>query len=313
MRAEQARGLRRRGEGLAVPGHTVALVSGKGGVGKTHLAVNTALAAAGLGARVLLVDGDLGLANVDVLLGLPAGPGSRELLEGRARLEEVLHPGPRGVRILPAASARAELAALSREQVARLGGLLRRAAAGFDLVLLDLGSGIGPVVLELAAACARALVVATPEPTSLADAYAVVKLLGGRVEGRGPALELVVNAAGSELEALETHDHLDRLARRFLGRGLAYRGHVPRDPRVPRAVALQQAVVEASPTAPAARAIVRLAADLLQAVKGPGCSPEEDSGEPVVRPDRGSRRPTAPSAPRKRKGAGPWIRAWRAL
>lgn len=311
MKADQAQGLRNRRDRVVAPARMVAFVSGKGGVGKTHLAVSAALAAAGLGARVLLVDGDLGLANVDVLLGLPAGAGSRELLEGRARLDEVLHRGPRGVHILPAASARAELAALPRTEIARLAALLRRAAARFDLVLLDLGAGIGPVVLQLAALCGRAVVVATPEPTSLADAYAVVKLLHGQGRGDGPELELVVNTAGSELEALETHDHLDRLARRFLGRGLRYRGHVPRDPRVPRAVALQRAVVEAAPTSPAARAIVRLAADLLQAVKGAGRFPEEDPGENTVRA-RDSRSARAPACARAPGRPGPWRRDSRA-
>ncbi len=309
MKADQAQGLRERARAAA---RMVAFVSGKGGVGKTHLAVNTALAAAGLGARVLLVDGDLGLANVDVLLGLPTGAGSRELLLGRARLEEVLHRGPRGVRILPAASARAELAALPRDEIARLGALLRGAAAGFDLVLLDLGAGIGPVVLDLAAACGRAMVVATPEPTSLADAYAVVKLLRGCGSAAGPQLELVVNAAGSEIEALETHDHLDRLARRFLGGGVRYRGHVPRDPGVPRAVTLQRAVVEAAPTSPAARAIVRLAADLLEAVKETGRFPEEPSGENTVRAGGSPRSAQAPAAARAPGRARPWTRGWRA-
>lgn len=312
MRADQAEGLRILREREAAAARMVAFVSGKGGVGKTHVAVNTALAAAGLGARVLLVDGDLGLANVDVLLGLPAAAGSRELLLGHEPLEAVIHPGPRGVHILPAASARADLAALPREEIGRLAALLAGAAAGFDLVLLDLGSGIGPVVLDLAAACGRAVVVATPEPTSLADAYAVVKLLGGCGRAGGPELELLVNAAGSELEALETHDHLDRLARRFLGRGLSYRGHVPRDARVPRAVAMQQAVVEAAPTAPAARAIVRLAADLLHAVKEAGRFPEEKPGENTVRTGAASGFASSPAAVRTPRRGRLWTRSWRA-
>jgi flagellar biosynthesis protein FlhG len=239
----------------------IAVVSGKGGVGKTNVVANLAIAAAGLGARPLVVDGDLGLANVDVLLGLAPPRSVGDALAGRCGIEDTLVDAPRGVRLLPAASARPDLATPGHGVLARLLALIHEVAAPHDLVLIDAGAGVGPAVTGLAAACDRVLAVTTPEPTSLADAYATFKVL--RQNPLAPPVELIVNAASSAREARRTHDCLDVLARRFLGEGVRYRGWLPADPLLREAVARQRAAVEAFPTSRWARAVTALAESIL--------------------------------------------------
>lgn len=243
-----------------VPGRLVAAVSGKGGVGKTNLVANLAVAAGGLGARVLLVDGDLGLANVDVLLGLVPRRSVADWLAAECPLRDVLVDGPRGIHVLPAASGRVDLAALDPVSLARLRGLLREAARDYDLVLVDAGAGVGPSVVGLAAVCDPVIVVTTPEPTSLADAYATLKVLH-----RVTRLEVLVNVARDEAEARRTHAQLERVAGRFLGLAVPFRGFVPRDPRLADAVSRQRAVVDVYPSAISSQRLVALAAGLLRA------------------------------------------------
>jgi flagellar biosynthesis protein FlhG len=270
VRGDQAEGLRAAAAPAATPAvaaapgaeRMLAVVSGKGGVGKTNLVANLAVAAAGRGRRVLVVDGDLGLANVDVLLGLVPTATVADVLAGRCTLEAALVTGPRGVHVLPAAAGRSELAALGGAGLDALMERLRAAAGAYDLVLIDAGAGVGPTVAGLAAACQRAWLVTTGEPTSLADAYAMLKVLRGIAPGL--ALELVVNQVAGEGAARRAHAHLARVAARFLGGALAYRGFVPRDARLADAVARQRAVVELFPGASASRQIVALADALLR-------------------------------------------------
>lgn len=240
----------------------VGAISGKGGVGKTNLMANLAVAASGLGARVLLVDGDLGLANLDVLLGLVPTRSVSDVLDTDLPLDEVLVPGPRGVRLLPAASGRADLAALDPTQLARLAERLDASASRFDLILIDIGAGVGSAALGLAALCDPILLVTNPEPTSLADAYATLKLL--RQDPTAGRIELVVNSAPDPTEGLRTHARLARLAKRFLDEGLPLHGVLPRDPRVGEAVVAQRTVVEAFPGSPVSQSLVAMAARLLK-------------------------------------------------
>jgi flagellar biosynthesis protein FlhG len=250
----------------------VGVVSGKGGVGKTNLVANVAVAGAALGARVLVVDGDLGLANLDVLLGLAPGRSSADVLAGACTLEEAIVEGPRGIHVLPAASGRAELTGLRPRELAHVLVPLFRASARYDLVLLDAGAGLGASVLALAASCDRVLVLTTPEPTSLADAYATLKVLG-REAPRLP-MDLVVNGVKSVAEAHRTHARLAKLAERFLAWSPRLVGYLPADRHLAEAVARQKAVVEAFPNAPASRELVRLAATLLSAPRRRVCESE---------------------------------------
>ncbi len=240
----------------------VGVVSGKGGVGKTNLVANVAVAASRLGGRVLVVDGDLGLANLDVLLGLAPRRTAADVLDGACALEDALVEGPHGIHLLPASSGRADLWTQRPRELARLLVPLFRAAQRYDLVLLDAGAGLGPVVVGLTLACHRAILVTTPEPTALTDAYATLKVLGR--EDPDLPIELLVNGAAGAREARRVHEGLERVTRRFLESSPPLIGFLPDDPRLAEAVASQRAVVEAHPDAPSSRALVGLAQRLLR-------------------------------------------------
>ncbi len=266
MTTDQAQGLRMRSTARAAEqdrsDRLLAVVSGKGGVGKTNVVVNTAMAAAGLGARVLIVDGDLGLANVDLLLGLVPRRSVADALDARVDFDEVIARGPRGIDVLPAASGRTDLAQLAGERCQRLLDWVGEASTRYDLVLVDAGAGIGGTPVRLTGACGRAWLVVNPEPTTLADAYAMAKVL--RAARPDLPLEVLVNGAADALEARRTHDHLERMVRRFVGGGLAYRGALPHDPRLPESVTRQRAAVELFPKAAWSTAVVALARQLLR-------------------------------------------------
>lgn len=236
----------------------IAIASGKGGVGKTCLAIGLAQALAQAGRRVTLVDGDLGLANVDVQLGLDPVADLAGVLSGRVPLDEALMAHPGGFLVLAGRSGDGRLAALGGEGVGVLLALLRRLPG--DDVLLDLGAGLGPVQRGLAAAADLLLVVATEEPTSLTDAYAVLKL--HRRDAPEAAAGLLVNMASGVAQARRVHARLDAACRSFLGAGVPMMGAVRRDPRVPAAIRAQQPLLTRSPATPAAEDLRALAGTL---------------------------------------------------
>ncbi|NNL67457.1 MAG: P-loop NTPase [Myxococcales bacterium] len=240
----------------------VGFLSGKGGVGKTNAATNVAVACRGRGARVLLVDGDLGLANVDTLLGLLPSHTAVDLLEGRCKLEEAVLEGPRGVHVLPAARGRRGLSDCRPHELAGLLLPLLEASDRYDLVLLDLGTGIGDTAVGLSACCDLAVVVTTPELPSLVDSYAMLKVLA--TEAPELPVEILVNAGRNEAEARRVHEQLVQICERFLARSPGFLDFVPIDARLAEAVRLQQAVVERFPTSRSSRGFSRIAERLLR-------------------------------------------------
>jgi flagellar biosynthesis protein FlhG len=228
---------RLRGEGSPRRSWSLAVTSGKGGVGKTSLAVNLALALAQAGERTCLVDGDLGLANVDVLLNLHPRHSLREVILEGTPLEDVILQGPAGLKVIPASSGVEALANLSPTArqflVKRLQGLSPRS----NVTILDTGAGLSKTVLALTLAADEVLVVTTPEPTALTDAYAMVKVL----THRRPSLpvRLIVNLVEHAAQAREVHGHLERIIQRFLRREVSLAGWIPRDGCVERAVPLR--------------------------------------------------------------------------
>ncbi len=239
---------------------TIAIASGKGGVGKSHLAANLAVALGERGARVLLLDGDLAQANLDLLLGLHPRWDVSEVLAGRKAIEEITVKGPHGLTLVPAASAAPELADLDdfrREALWRGLSQLERDA---DVLIVDNASGVSRQVTAFCLAADDVVVVTTPEMPSFSDAYGFVKLLHQQGLTRAPHL-LVSMATGAE-EAEETAQRIRVVARRFLRLELDGWGHVPLDPAVGRAARLQEAVVTAFPQSAAAAAYRALAARL---------------------------------------------------
>jgi flagellar biosynthesis protein FlhG len=238
----------------------VAVVSGKGGVGKSTLVANLAVSLAGLGRRVLVIDADFSLANLDVLLGLAPSKTIQQFFTGECSLAELVVEGPAGIHVVPAASGVADLAQINPLRRRALVEGIEALRLGHDHVLVDAPAGIGENVVQLAREADRTLVVVSPEPTSLVDAYAMIKLTasGGSLERIG----LVVNGTSGDAETRAVHGQIDRVCRRFLGDGITLEGDIVHDPRVAESIREQRAVVELHPGCPAARCFRKLATRL---------------------------------------------------
>ncbi len=237
----------------------IAIASGKGGVGKTCLSIGLAQALAEGGQRALLVDADLGLANVDVQLGLDPLRDLSDVLGGRCTMGEAVLRHPAGFSVLPGRSGSPALAALDGVALSSFAARLR--GLGAEMVVLDLGAGIGPAQRGLAALADLLIVVATEEPTSLTDAYAVVKL--HQRDAPSGYASLLVNMAA---QPARVHAALDAACRGFLGRGLPLLGAIRRDPRIPASIRAQTPLLTRYPNTDAAedlRALARALSALL--------------------------------------------------
>lgn len=239
----------------------ITLASGKGGVGKTHLAVNLTSAFAAHGKRVLLIDGDLGLANVNVLLGVSPDYNAGHLLDGSQPFERVVTRVRDTFDFLPAGSALAHLAELDLSAQVSFMEKLELQRRDYDLVLIDAGAGIGGNVRLALSMADEVLIVMNPETTSLTDAYALVKI-AGKMGVKGP-FQAVVNRVRLAEEAREMHASLQAASRNFLGIEVGYAGYVYRDRVVERALREQTPFIETFPDAPASRCVEALAKRLL--------------------------------------------------
>ena len=187
---------------------------------------------------------------------------SRELLSGHCGFEDAIVEGPRGIHVLPAGQGTRRLSDCRPHQLSRLLVPLFAATRRYQLLLIDIGAGVGETALALAACCDLAVLVTTPEPTSLVDAYATLKALS--TESPELPVEVLVNASRDERDARRTHEHLEKIAKRFLDLSPAFLGHVPADDRLAEAVRQQRAVVESFPTAKSSRTLVQVADRLLR-------------------------------------------------
>ena len=216
--------------------NSIAVTSGKGGVGKTNIALSLAVALVCLNKKILLFDADLGLANIHILLGISPKKTLADVVNENCSIEDVLYKGPGGVDILPGASGLEKMANLDAARVEQICHQFVELEKKYDYMLIDTAAGIGSMVLRFAAHADMALLVMTPEPTSLTDAYAMVKLLYGRNKTR---VACVVNFASSEKDGFETFDRLNAVVVQFLKRPLALYGILPYDKHVSRYVRQQ--------------------------------------------------------------------------
>jgi flagellar biosynthesis protein FlhG len=238
------------------PVQVIAVTGGKGGVGKTSVAVNLAAALAAQGERVLLFDGDLGLANVDVLLGLAPQHTLEHVLDGRCTLEEAVVQTPAGFGVIPGASGVSRLSELSTAEHLGLVQAFSHLTAGLDVLIVDTAAGIADSVRQFCQAAQNVLVVLRDEPASLTDAYALIKVLSRSHGVRRFRIVANMSAPGAG-DAL--FRKLERVTSRFLDVVLDYVGEIPEDSFVRTAIRAQRCVVQAYPSSLAARAFARLA------------------------------------------------------
>ncbi|WP_432453608.1 MULTISPECIES: MinD/ParA family protein [unclassified Agarivorans] len=252
---DQASGLRMMQQKNNVK--VIAVTGGKGGVGKTNVTLNMGIAMAGQGKRVMVLDADLGLANVDVLLGLRVTKNLSHVLSGECTLDEVLVEGPNGILIAPATSGTQSMVELSPAEHAGLIRAFSSMKTPIDVLLVDTAAGISDMVLSFAKASQDILVVVCDEPTSITDAYALIKLLSNN---HGVyKFKVVANMVRSLREGQELFTKLTRVTERFLDATLELVSCIPYDNNVRLAVRKQRVVVEAYPKSPASLAFRSLA------------------------------------------------------
>ena len=245
----------------------ISVTSGKGGVGKTNVAANLALALCNLTKRVLILDADLGLANLDVMLGLNPRYTINHVLKREKTLDEIIVTAPGGFKLLPASSGMQELTELDRSQRLFFLSELDMLQDLFDVLLIDTGAGISSNVMYFNLAAMERLVVVTNEPTSLTDAYALIKVLTNKYQQK--RFMVLVNSVRNGNEAERIYKQLSVVVDKYLGSpSLDYLGWIPYDEQVQMAVRQQQMVLQRYPDTPASRSFVELAHKLMAADNG---------------------------------------------
>ena len=277
LRKMMRRSLARRPETAAAveagpPVKVVCVSSGKGGVGKTNIVAGLAMLMSRMDRRVMVLDADLGLANIDMVLGLRPEFTVEHLLSGEKTLDEVLVDGPWGIRVLPAASGVESMTRLTDVQKMTLLHQMETIEGRVDVLLIDTAAGISDNVIYFNMAAAERIVVATNEPTSITDAYALMKVL--HLDHGVKRFSIVINQARSKKEGLSVYRKLAEVADKFLGGvSLDYLGHLYADTKVVQSVRQQRSFVEAFPDSPITRSLTTLAETILN--RPP---PEDESG-----------------------------------
>lgn len=239
------------------PVRVITVTSGKGGVGKTNVSANLGIALANQGKKVLIMDADLGLGNIDVLLGLHPKFTLENVMQGENTLDEVMVDGPSGIKVIPAASGIKNMAELSTNQHAGIIQAFSEINHDIDVLIIDTAAGIADSVITFACAAQEVLVVVCDEPASITDAYALIKLL--HKEYGLFRFRILANMVKNVQAGREVYDKLIRVTDRFLDVALEFTGAVPYDESVLKAIRKQRAVVEAFPRSQAAASYKRIA------------------------------------------------------
>ena len=252
---DQAQGI--RDMKASQPVRVIAVTSGKGGVGKSNVTVNLAVSLAQAGNRVMVMDADMGLANIDVLLGLSPRLNLSHVIHGEASLEETIVDGPAGIKIVPASSGIAAMADLTPAQNAGVIRSFSELTQPVDVLLIDTAAGISDSVVSYTRAAREVIVVVCDEPASITDAYAMIKVMN-----RDYGVErfhVLANQARDLKQGRELYNKLARVAEKFLDVALDHLGSIPYDENLKKAVQKQQTVVEAYPRSPASTAFKQVA------------------------------------------------------
>ena len=255
MRVDQAAGLRRMAQPRPV--RVIAITSGKGGVGKTNVSVNLSVALSDAGKRVMLLDADLGLANVDVLLGLRPESNLSHVIDGKRTLEEVIVRGPSGIMVVPAASGVKRLAELSSMENAGLIRAFSELNHDIDTLIIDTAAGINESVTSFSRAAQEVVVVVCDEPASITDAYALIKVLS--TDYGLHRFRVLANQVQSAQEGRDLFSKISRVTDRYLDVTLEFMGVVPHDDYLRKAVRKQRPVVQAYPRSRSSLAFKNLA------------------------------------------------------
>lgn len=252
---DQATGLRRMKNPKPVT--VIAVASGKGGVGKTNVSVNVSLALAETGKKVMLLDADLGLANVDLMLGLKSQFNLSHVINGERKLEDIIIKGPDGLMIVPAASGTQMMAELSSQQHAGMIRAFGELNMDIDTLVIDSSAGISDSVISFCKAAHEILVVVCDEPASLTDAYALIKVMN---QDHGiQRFQVLANMVHGEQEARQLFAKLNHVAGLYLDVNLNMLGYIPYDDSLKKAVKKQKAVLKIFPSSPASRAFTNVA------------------------------------------------------
>ncbi len=257
---DQASGLRNM-KGLQKV-KVIAVSGGKGGVGKTNVSLNTAISLAQIGKRVLVLDADLGLANVDVMLGLRVQRNLSHVLSGECEIDDIIIKGPAGVNIIPATSGTQSMVDLTPSEHAGLIRAFSDMQTQFDVLIVDTAAGISDMVLSFTRAAQDVMLVVCDEPTSITDCYALMKLLSR--EHNVFKFKVVANMVRSPREGQQLFEKLTKVTDRFLDVALEFVAVIPFDENVRKSVRKQKVIVEAFPASPASKAFKSLALKILE-------------------------------------------------
>ncbi|MDR0842488.1 MAG: MinD/ParA family protein [Acidobacteriota bacterium] len=227
----------------------IAVTSGKGGVGKTNVVANLSVGLSELGKKVVVLDADFGLANLDVLLGLAPRYHLGHVLYGDKSLHEIMVQGPKGIYIIPASSGLQRMSDLTAAQRKLLIDSFTNLDMDIDYLIIDTAAGISRNVISILLSAHEVLVVSAPEPTAIVDAYAIIKIV--LAEDSEKTIQVIINSVERVEDAHEVFCQINSVVKRFLNRGIDYLGHIERDAHVPRAVKVQMPVLHRFPNAPA--------------------------------------------------------------
>ena len=238
----------------------IAVTSGKGGTGKTNVVANLAYALSTSGQKVMVLDADLGLGNIDVLLGIAPRHTIQDVIKGDKKLSDVLVKGPGGMKILPAGTGVQELSHLTEGEKLTLLSEIDLIDDDIDTFFIDTGAGISSNVMYFNVAAQEIIVVVSPEPTAITDAYAIIKILSTKYCENH--FKLLVNEVKNEMEAMEVYNNICNVADRFLNISIDYFGYILFDKNVNNAVMNQKVILELYPESPASKCLRRLAKNL---------------------------------------------------